>query len=186
MKIEKITIEDFLRFSKDNEMTPSELSILCNILSKNNLSIPNTINIEACIQSLKVKHWIDSEGNPTKQCNISFFKDKTIDVENVEQYRALWPNVLLPSGKNAKSSLKEIEIRFKWFKENYEYDWNVIYKATEEYIKHYAEKQYQYMRTSAFFIYKDTSPKVRTSDLAEWCDKVTNGNTVHETFDIDI
>jgi hypothetical protein len=117
---------------------------------------------------------------------LEIFDDVQTHRDNIEKYRLMWPSMILPSGKNARCSYKELEMRFKWFLNNHDYSWDIIFKATEQYIQYYAERGYNFMRTSGFFIYKEATPKLRTSTLEEWCDKVLNSKDEHVSFDIDI
>lgn len=185
MKIDKFTVKELFKFCSTHNLTPNEVYALYYIVNKE-ASIYLNVNIDAYKMSLRVKGWLDSNSELAKKSHISLFKDDSISAENIEKYKVLWPAIMLPSGKNARSSSIELEGRFKWFFDNFDYSWDIIYKATLEYVKYYEERGYNFMRTSAFFIFKESTPKLRTSTLAEWCDKVTTGDVVHESFDIDL
>ncbi len=43
------------------------------------------------------------------------------------------------------------------------------------------------MQTSANFIYKQDSSKIKSSALAEWCEKVKNGEEINNSdFDLNV
>lgn len=181
MKIETAT--EFIDYVSSLNLNPNEFSTLYFIFTKK--KAPKTLNIDGYKSVLYTKGWIDGRGNLNDK-SISLFETSNIDNQSVERYRQMWPSIVLPNGKYARSSHKELEVRFKWFFENFSYDWETIYKATEEYLKYYEERRYNFMRTSGFFIYKESSPKLRTSDLAEWCDKTLSVQDSHTSYDIEI
>jgi hypothetical protein len=180
MRLENL--DDVLKVCAKNNISPNEYLLLYCLLK--NKPLPPRLNDVHYKITLFVTGYLNNKYELLPKALNLFYEE--IDTEKVEQYRLLWPSLILPSGKNARCSLKELQPKFKWFFDNYEYDWNTIMKATQEYIKYYSERGYNFMRTSSYFIYKESVPKFRTSTLAEWCDKVLNGNALHESFDIDI
>jgi hypothetical protein len=58
----------------------------------------------------------------------------------------IFPNKKLSSGKYARVPSKNLENAFRWFFENYEYNWETIFLATQKYIYEYESKNYEYMR----------------------------------------
>lgn len=185
--MEKEKITDLLTEITDNKLSPNEFFTL--FLCIQGKPIPETINELAYKKSLILKNWLDINENPTEKCiKNSLFANLEINNifrKQVEEYRLMWPSIILPNGKNARASLRELEIRFNWFFNTFQYDWNNVFKATEEYIKYYQERRYSFMRTSAYFIYKEMTPKLRTSDLAEWCENVLNKNE-SQGYDINV
>lgn len=181
MKIDRIN--EFISYCSKLGLSPNEYCTLHFIYTgKEPLK---TINTDGYSLVLRSKGYLDKDKKFTDKAH-ELFKEKSIPIENIETYKSLWPSIILPSGKNARCASTELKIRFQWFIDNFDYDWNTIYKATEEYIKYYADRGYNFMRTSAYFIFKEDTPKLRTSTLAEWCDKVTTGIVENESFDIDI
>ena len=89
---------------------------------------------------------------------------------NIKAYVEIFPNIKLPSGKYARVNPKNLEAPFKWFFENYNYDWKTILKATERYVDEYNIRRYDYMRTSQYFIRKQDVDKSFESDLATYCE----------------
>jgi hypothetical protein len=93
----------------------------------------------------------------------------------IAEYREIFPDIKLPSGKYARDATKNLEVNFKWFFKNHEYDWNTIIEATKKYIYEYEQKSYNYMRTCKYFIKKQEKDGSITSDLANYCDMVIKG-----------
>lgn len=137
---------------------------------------------------LLINDWIDMDERAMDKVRSTRIFEDLLDsefVKNVEIYRSMWPPITLPTGKTARSPSKDLELRFKWFFSNYNYTWDMIFQATENYITYYRDRNYVFMRTSSFFIYKEESTKIRTSNLAEWCDSIKDG-IEEEDFHIDV
>lgn len=96
---------------------------------------------------------------------------------NIEAYLDLFPKFKLPSGKYARSDKKNLEGNFKWFFESHSYSWETIFDATKLYLDQYERQGYKYMRTSQYFIRKQSADKTYDSELANYCDMITNGET---------
>jgi hypothetical protein len=94
--------------------------------------------------------------------------------DNIQKYVEIFPNRKLSSGKYARVNPKNLENSFRWFFENYEYDWDMIFKATKKYIYDYSLKNYEYMRTSQYFIRKQNTDKTYDSELADYCNMIDN------------
>lgn len=106
-----------------------------------------------------------------------YYNIQEVEAEGfVKKFWDIFPKVKLPSGKNFKSNLKDLEKKLKYFSKNYSYDPEVILEAAQEYVNHAQQNNYQYIRTAAYFVYKQGEG----SDLADWCDKVLNKET-HES-----
>jgi hypothetical protein len=98
---------------------------------------------------------------------------KSLANSDLEVHRLLadnFPAKKLGSGKYARTNVKNLESGFRWFFENYDYTWETILKATRKYVLEYSMKNYEYMRTSQYFIRKQGSDKSFESDLATYCD----------------
>jgi len=180
MKLENL--DEILKECTKNNLSPNDYLLLYCLFK--NKPLPPHINDVQYKISLFCRGYLNNKYELEKKALDLFFTE--IDPEKIEEYRLMWPNLILPSGKNARCNSKELQAKFKWFFDNYDYEWDTILKATVEYIKYYSERGYNFMRTSSYFIYKESIPKFRTSTLAEWCDKVLHGNVEHESFDIDI
>lgn len=96
-------------------------------------------------------------------------------LSKIQEYVEIFPNRKLDSGKYARVAIKNLEPAFRWFFENYDYDWETIIKATEKYVDECSVGNYKYMRTSQYFIRKQSLDKAWESDLATYCG-VLNSN----------
>lgn len=166
-------------------LSPNEYFMLYAIINKK--EYPVGVNVDLYRSELWDKGLLTPNWEPTDKGRKVF--DFPIDPDfdmNVERWRLMWPAGLLPHGKRARSDSRELKLKFKWFFENYDYSWSTIFTATEDYIHYYAETNYLYMRTSSYFIFKQTTPALRTSELSEWCDKVLNPDASDEGFDINV
>jgi len=99
---------------------------------------------------------------------------------NAEKYNNIFPRIKLGSNKAARAPIKEIIPAFRWFFEEYNYDWDTIYLATQMYLESEEAKKYKYTRTSKYFIRKQEQDKSWASDLASYCDLVLNGEDYEE------
>ena len=118
----------------------------------------------------------------TLESYVSKVKKKThVDVmgkdfaQKIEEYRALFPAMKLPSGKPARQNVKALAESFKWFFETYDFTWDQVIDATRMYVREYADKDYLYMMTSQYFISKQDKNKVKHSALADYCDMIADG-----------
>ena len=86
----------------------------------------------------------------------------------IEMYRELWPKGNLPSGKPARLSMPDTKKKFLEFFKEHDYTWEIIIKATKEYLRKY-EHDKMYMMTSGYFIMKNAQ-----SELASYCEMVSD------------
>lgn len=94
--------------------------------------------------------------------------------DNVKKYSETFPSIKLASGKYARSNPKNLENAFRWFFETYDYSWDTVLLAVKKYVLEYREVNYQFMRTSQYFIRKQNSDKTWDSDLADYCEMILN------------
>lgn len=100
--------------------------------------------------------------------------------EKVNAYRELFPRKKLPSGKLARNNVNTLIDNFRWFFSTYDYTWDDVLKATQEYIKEYRNNDWQYMKTSQYFISKQDKHKVKVSELADYCDMIRDGVQIND------
>ena len=114
-----------------------------------------------------------------------FISNKNIKIEDLmgqdveihlDSYIKTFPTAKLPNGKYARGNKKNILTNFKWFFQNYDYDWPVILEATRKYVDEYRVNNYMYMRTALYFIRKDDGTRTVHSDLADYCEKIVNND----------
>ena len=179
--------EIFNKLTKE-DLTPNSFYVLYCI--KNNTKPNNFVNSSLAVTKLKQEGWLEENLQLTSKSIIftteidGYFKKAkkktTKDLlgnnfaDNIQKYVEIFPNRKLSSGKYARVNPKNLENSFRWFFENYEYDWDMIFKATKKYIYDYSLKNYEYMRTSQYFIRKQNNDKTYDSELADYCNMIDN------------
>jgi hypothetical protein len=103
-------------------------------------------------------------------------------LQKIQEYVNIFPNRKLSSGKYARTTPKNLEVAFRWFFENYDYDWDIIIKATERYVGEYEVRNFDYMRTSQYFLRKQNTDKSFESDLANYCELITSNPDDHQVY----
>jgi hypothetical protein len=179
--------ELFQKLVREN-LTPNSFYVLFSIAKSIK---PHTfVNSNLEITRLKQAGWLTENLQITDKSIIfieeinGFFKKSkkkssqiimgTDFLKNIEQYNLIFPNIKLPSGKYARSNVKNLENAFRWFFDNYDYDWDTIFSASKKYIREYADNQYNYMRTSQYFIRKQEDGRQFMSELANYCEIILN------------
>lgn len=171
-----------------HKLSPNQYYLLCCI--RDSIS-PLKINMHLELRSLLADGWLTSDNKLTPKAHtlidkieklFSIQKRKTSRAlmkdqfeQNIKAYKDMFPNQKLPSGKAARSATGNLEKAFRWFFENFEYDWDIVLKATAVYINEHQKNNYLYMRTSQYFIRKDN-----LSDLADLCDNLLSGGYEEE------
>ena len=168
-----------------NGLTPNSFYVLYCIKEK---IVPhNSINKALECKRLQTDHWLTESLELTDKSIIfmaeidGYFKKskkKTSKdlmghnfMQNIEAYVNIFPNKKLSSGKYARVPAKNLENAFRWFFENYSYDWETIFLATQKYV---SENENGYMRTSQYFVRKQNSDKTWDSDLSVSCEYIIN------------
>ena len=176
------------------KMTPNQFLILYGI--KKSLSLPLPDN-KSDVQQLKSLGFIEQDGSLSIKANkvIARFENYFIKakkrtsiqlmgkefLKRINEYRDIFPAGKLPSGKPARVNVKTLENSFRWFFENYDFSWDEVIDATSMYVNSYRDNDYMYMKTSQYFISKQDKSKVRTSDLADYCDMIRDGVEPEDT-----
>jgi hypothetical protein len=175
-------IELFNRMIQEN-ITPNACYVLHSIKEK---IVPKSfVNKELEVARLKANGWLNEDLTLTSKSIIfieeinGFFKrakKKTSRdlmgadfLQKIQEYVEIFPNRKLSSGKHARVNPKNLEAGFRWFFENYDYDWETILKATEKYVDEYSVRNYEFMRNSQYFLRKQNIDKSFESDLATYC-----------------
>ena len=177
-------------------ITPNSLYVLHCIKEK--LSVQKLVSPELEITKLKADGWLNDDLSFTsksiifmEEINSYFRKSKKKTSKDImgndfdvciKTYNEIFPAKKLGSGKYARTNFRNLETGFRWFFENYSYDWKVIYEATKKYVEEYKMKNYEYMRTSQYFIRKQNVDKSFESDLATYCDMIQDGSTDEENI----
>lgn len=170
-----------------NELTPNSFYVLHCIKEK---IVPNKfVNKSLEVKRLQQNNWLKDNLDLTSKSLIfmeeigGYFKKskkksaKAIMGDDfiicIKSYNQIFPSKKLGSGKYARVNAKNLEPGFRWFFENFDYSWETIYKATNKYVKDYELQNYNYMRTSQYFIRKQNVDKTWESDLANYCEMVS-------------
>ncbi len=171
-----------------NDLTPNSYYVLDCIKNK---IIPNKfVNKSLEVKRLQTDGWLKEDLHLTSKSLIfmeeigGFFKktkkktSKNLMGENftvcIKAYNEIFPSKKLGSGKYARTNVKNLEGAFRWFFENFDYSWETIYKATKKYVSDYELQNFNYMRTSQYFVRKQTVDKTWESDLANYCEMVNS------------
>lgn len=171
----------FFQTILNQKLTPNQFYVLYSIYDKIS---PREVNLHQELRFLESNGWLDNNKLTLKSVNLikevdRFFisvkakSDREILGDEWEkrimQYLEIFPKMMLPNGKAARSDKKVVEDNFKWFFQNYKYSWEDIIEATLRYVNFYQSKNYKFMRTAQFFIRKQVVGRDFNSDLAEWC-----------------
>lgn len=93
-----------------------------------------------------------------------------IDLEKVKQYNELFPAIKYPhTQKYARCNQTDLVSAFtRFFKMYPTYtDWSIILKVTERYVAEKERDNWNYARTSKYFVVKQMSDRSHVSNLAE-------------------
>lgn len=126
-------------------------------------------NLQLSSKSLIFMEELNSYFRKSKKKTSKDLMGSMYDV-NIKLYNSLFPTKKLGSGKYARTNVKTLEASFRWFFDTFDYDWHTIIEATKKYVEEYKVKNYEYMRTSQYFIRKQNTDKSFESDLATYCD----------------
>lgn len=173
-----------------NSLSPNTYYVLYCI--NENIVPNNGVSKELELKRLESDGWLTKDKELTEKSTIllkeinSYFKaskKKTSKAvmgedfaQNIEDYLEIFPKFKLPSGKYARSNKKNLENTFRWFFENYNYDWATILSATQRYVNEFEINGFKYMRTSQYFVRKQATDKTFDSELATYCDVILNGD----------
>lgn len=177
-------------------LTPNTYYVLHCIREK---IVPHkSVNKELECKRLQTDHWLTENLELTSKSLIfmeeinGYFKrtkKKTSQdlmgqdfVKNIERYVEIFPNKKLSSGKYARVNAKNLEAPFRWFFENYDYNWEEIMKATEKYVDEFSVRRYEFMRTAQYFIRKQNIDKSFESDLATYCEIIRSGDDEEQVY----
>jgi len=173
-------------------LTPNQFYVL--YCMKENVT-SNGVNISQELRKLKRDGWILGENKLSAQ-SLQLIKEiegyfkvgkKKTNKEimgddfttNLKLYNETFIRERLPSGKAARSALGNIEPAFRWFFQNFEYDWETVLKATQLYVREYSNKK-QYQSSSQYVIRKQQTDKTWVSILADYCEIVESGEDMSQ------
>tara|TARA_R100000734_G_C3286785_1_gene79334 strand:+ start:267 stop:854 length:588 start_codon:yes stop_codon:yes gene_type:complete len=182
-------MEEIFNLLLKNKINPNEFYVLYNI--KHKIKTGKIVNLSLELTRLKNNKWLKDDNKLSDKAimliqNVeSFFKvqkKKTSValmgpefIEKMKEYSEIFPKFKLPSGKYARTNIKTLEGTFKWFFNNFDYEWETILKAAKNYVEEYEMNNYKYMRTSQYFVRKQNQDKTYDSELADYCEAVISG-----------
>jgi hypothetical protein len=175
LKGKNITVQDYHILYKLYHK-PQLNSKAYEIFKEKNKNILEYINTDCRLndKGLKLIEGMESIFKPIKQL-------KTLELlgpnykEMIDKFIELFPKGKLPNGKYARTNKKTIEENFKWFFQEYQYDWDLVIQATEKYVNEYRMDNYMFMRTAMYFIKKLIDGTVQ-SELATYCEAIISGD----------
>jgi len=187
--------EIFNRLIQEN-LTPNAYYILHCIKEK---VVPKRfVNKELECKRLQSDAWLTGDLQLTSKSIIfmeeigGYFKRTTKKVskdlmgaefmQKIQEYVDIFPNRKLPSGKYAKTTAKNLESAFRWLFDTYDFSWELILEATEKYVKDYELRNFDYMRTSQYFIRKQNIDKSFESELANYCELIKTNPDVDQVY----
>lgn len=97
------------------------------------------------------------------------------NAQNMTAYVEMFPPIKGGGNVYLRCNIKNLESNFRWFFETYDYTWEVVLEATRRYVNEHAQNDFKYIRTSKYFIRKQDSGKMITSDLADMCERILSG-----------
>ena len=195
-------MNDFFNFLNENDLTPNGVYILYNMINNINVFNVNTyheqhklalngyLNENYDTTTESVSYSLTKKATDTiKKCD-EYFKTSVVKKsKNTVKFEDWQDNIkifneLFPKGRKQGSTVsfrstpKELFEKFKWFFAEYpEYDWDLVFKVTSNYIDEFDEQgDYTYMQTSKYFVKKDDKNKVTTSTLANLCYSYLEGD----------
>ena len=187
-------MNEFFKKLVEGDITPNSFYVLMCIYT--GIKPNNNVSYDLELHKLLSAEWVRDDLSLTQKSLIfieelsSYFrktkKKSSIDLMGdnfstcIKKYNELFPSKKLGSGKYARTNIKTLEASFRWFFETYDYEWKDIYDAAKKYVKEYEMKNYEYMRTSQYFIRKQNLDKSFESDLATYCDMLNEGGSNEE------
>lgn len=158
----------------------------------------NYVNIKSEQYRLAASGYLKSEGsdqysittlgeniikNGDKIFEKHIVKKKKVPFEEWATYISQF-NDMFPRGRRSGASMsyrcnpKELYERFAWFFNEFpEYNWDMVLKATTQYVNSFKESDdYTYMQNAKYFIKKDDKNKQTVSNLATLCWQIAEGN----------
>lgn len=170
-------------------LTPNQyFAVLFHLLG---VTKKTNFNQSVTISQLQREGFLTKDKRPTKRLvETKLFEDlelrlveddtdeKLID-KQVETFISFFPHGRLPSGAFARANTGAVKLKFKDFFQQYDYSWDTIFEATENYVNHYAQDGYKWMRSCLNFIIKDSTGE---SQLALECEAVKGNKQTSNTF----
>lgn len=156
---------EILKRINESGLSPNQYFLIFALTNK--LDILN-FDIETEKLILEEKGYIEGNELVNKELNEQALNAKAI------QFSRYFPPIRLPSGVHARGRLYQIKQKLSIFLQQYSYDWDTIFQATEKYVHFYRSKGYMYMQNASNFILD----KNGDSTLALECDSLAETEAV--------
>jgi len=170
------------------ELTPNQYYMLW---AMNENIQPPLINIDLELRRLKAKEYVigkcelspkaldlirevDGHFKKKKKKTDTLVMGENFE-DNMEKYNKLFPKKRLKSGKYARSSMSNVKPGLRWFFDNNNFSWDVIFEATTAYVDYQDINGDDYMTCSQYFIRKQQLDKSWISLLSDWCQAIEDG-----------
>lgn len=95
---------------------------------------------------------------------------------NAVRFSRIFPPMILPSGAHSRGHLNVIKPKLKAFIDVYNFDWETIFQAAENYVTRFKQKNYNYMRNCPNFVFN----KDGESLLSLECEVVEHAKQIEE------
>lgn len=115
-------------------------------------------------------------------------KTPTVSVEVLANFKVaaeifnnIFPAIKSPSTQRyARDPEKEVMEALLWFVENYSFDMDTIMSAADKYIREREVDNWSFLQSSKYFIRKQQKDKTWTSNLANFCQQISDGVDKYE------
>lgn len=130
-------------------------------------------------KALKEKGYLNNSGEVIKQVLDEELQEhlaleEKIFTDYTRKFMQIFPIMRLRSGYSRPRHLKTVRDKLKAFTKLYDYDWDIIFQAAENYVANCAKSNYKYMQTCANFVLDNEGG----STLSLECDLI-KANEVH-------
>lgn len=155
-------LKELVNKINDSGLSPNQYFTLYCLLNKLRLK---TVDIKAELAGLEGTGHIQG-GEITSKLFDEEEEEKGLHMRTVD-FLQIFPPIYIPGTTiHARGKLHPVKLKLKAFIKTYNYDWDIIYEATDRFIRRHAENGYDYMQCASTFIFD----KNGDSTLALECD----------------
>lgn len=169
-------------FSTD--LTPNQYFLLYCL--RNGINVEFNFNPTIERKNLKSKGYITDSGSLTNKCDLFDdpldlifhasieIEEKILNDRAIEMMQ-IFPIMRLKYGGYARGSLKAVKDRLRTFLSIYTYDWDLVLKAARNYVKHWEENSFKFMKSCPNFVYAEGD-----STLSKECDIIEHNHQMQD------
>lgn len=184
-------MDEFLKFIVKNNLTPDQIFVLHSLhtgvqyeLDYSNIG---TLLVHDYVYVSGSEYKISPKGN-LLLLQAEKFLSSIRKTKPLKQDINIWNNELslyvslFPKGfqgsQPIRTNTKDLVDRFVWFFDRYNYNWEVVLKATDKYVQSCEKDSYRYIMTAKNFVKKEErAGKVTiSSPLSGWCEAYVQGD----------